>query len=44
MIDWEGLLKFSLQYTDGTKESEFKPMSKEDHDFLEGAMNEYCNS
>lgn len=24
MIDWEGLLKFSLKYSDGTKQSEFK--------------------
>lgn len=34
MIDWEGLLKFSLQYSDGTKKSEFKQMTKEDQEFL----------
>lgn len=44
MLDWEGLLKFSLQYSDGTKKSEFKPMSPEDRAFLEAALNEFCNS
>ena len=29
MVDWEGLLKFSLSQSDGTKKSEFKEMSKE---------------
>lgn len=44
MIDWEGLLKFSLKYSDGTAKSNFKEMSEEDKKFLEGAMGEYCNS
>lgn len=44
MIDWEGLLKFSLKYTDGTKKSEFKEMSMEDKRWLEEAMQQYCNS
>ena len=38
MLDWEWLLKFSLQYSDGTKKSEFKPMSPEDRAFLEAAL------
>lgn len=44
MIDWEGLLKFSLKYTDGTKKSEFKEMSLEDKRWLEEAMQQYTNS
>lgn len=24
MLDWEGLLKFTLKYSDGTNQSEFK--------------------
>ena len=44
MIDWEGLLKFSLSHTDGTKKSEFKEMTKHDQKWLEEAMNSYCNS
>ena len=44
MIDWEGLLKFSLKYTDNTKESEFKEMSEEDKKWLEKVMEEYCSS
>lgn len=44
MIDWEGLLKFSLQYSDGTEKSKFKEMSEEDKKFLESAMEEYCNA
>lgn len=42
--DWEGLLKFTLQYTDGTSESNFKEMSAEDKKWLEEAMQQYCNS
>lgn len=44
MIDWEGLLKFSLKYTDGTKKSEFKEMDSNDKKWLEEAMQHYCNS
>ena len=44
MPDWEGLLKFTLQYTDGTSESNFKEMSAEDKKWLEEAMQQYCNS
>lgn len=38
MLDWEGLLKFSLKYSDGTKKTDFKEMSEEDKKFLEGAL------
>lgn len=38
MVDWQGLLKFSMQYHDGTKPSEFKEMSPEDAKFLEEAL------
>jgi len=40
MVDWQGLLKWSLGFQDGTHETskEFKPMSKEDRDWLEAAM------
>ena len=34
MIDWEGLLKFTLKYTDGTKSSDFKEMSEGDKKWL----------
>ena len=30
MVDWQGLLNWSLQYQDGTKPSQFKQMSEED--------------
>ena len=38
MVDWNGLYKWSMQYQDGTKPSEFKAMSKEDREWLEEAM------
>jgi len=41
-IDWQGLLKWSLNYHDGTAPSNFKPMTKEDQEWLEAAMKEYC--
>lgn len=41
-IDWQGLLKWSLNYHDGTAPSNFQPMSKEDQDWLEAAMKECC--
>ena len=44
MIDWEGLLKFSLKYQDGTKKSDFKEMSQADKQWLEQAMDHYANS
>ena len=43
MLDWEGLLKFSLKYSDGTKQSDFKEMPEQDKKFLEAALSEYCN-
>jgi hypothetical protein len=40
-IDWNGLLKWSTNYHDGTKDAkDFKPLSQEDKDFLEGALAE----
>lgn len=41
MVDWNGLFKWSMNYQDGTKPSQFKPMSKEDRDWLEAAMKAY---
>lgn len=41
MVDWNGLFKWSLQYQDGTKESNFKPMSDEDKKWLEEALKQY---
>lgn len=41
-IDWPGLLKWSLKYHDGTKPTEFKPLSDEDKAFLERAFEEAC--
>lgn len=38
MVDWNGLFKWSMQYHDGTEESKFKQMSKEDREWLEEAM------
>lgn len=38
MVDWQGLLNWSLSYQDGTKPSEFKPMSEEDRKFIENAF------
>ena len=44
MIDWEGLLKFTLQYTDGTQDSNFQEMSTENKKWLEKAIQEYSHS
>jgi len=38
MVDWNGLYKWSMEYQDGTKPSEFKMMSKEDREWLVAAM------
>jgi len=40
-IDWPGLLKWSLNYQDGTNDSQVKPMSNEKKKFLAGAIEEY---
>ena len=42
MVDWKGLLNWSLSYQDGTKPSEFKQMSEEDRKFLEDAFESVC--
>ena len=39
-IDWTGILAWSTKHHDGTNPSNFKPMSKEDRDWLEAAMKE----
>lgn len=39
-IDWPGLLKWSLKYSDGTGPSNFKALSEEDKEFLEKAFEE----
>lgn len=41
MVDWSGLYNWSMKYNDGTRPSEFKPMSKEDRVWLEEAMKQY---
>merc|ERR1712110_679136 len=41
MVDWNGLFKWSMEYQDGTKPSEFKEMKKEDRDWLEAALKQY---
>ena len=38
MVDWNGLYKWSMEYQDGTRPSEFKAMSAEDRAWLEEAM------
>ena len=43
MIDWQGLFKFSSQYTDGTAPSSFDPMTSEDRKWLEEVMAEYTH-
>lgn len=41
MVDWNGLFKWSMEYHDGTKPSEFKQMSKEDQIWLTEALKAY---
>jgi len=41
MVDWNGLFKWSMDYQDGTKPSQFKEMSKEDRKWLEEALKQY---
>jgi hypothetical protein len=43
MVDWQGLLKWSLsiQKEDTTTPSQFKAMTKEERDWLEAAMKQY---
>jgi hypothetical protein len=43
MVDWPGLLKFSLSYSDGTKKSEFKEMEQDKKKWLEEAIDYYSN-
>ena len=38
MVDWKGLYNWTMKYTDGTKPSNFKAMSKEDMEFIENAL------
>lgn len=40
-VDWQGLFKWSTQYSDGTKESKFSPMTKEEREWLENVIKEY---
>jgi len=41
MVDWNGLYKWSMEHHDGTRPSNFKPMSPEDRKWLEEAMKAY---
>jgi len=41
MVDWNGLLKYTLTMKDGTKNSDFKEMDKETQKWLEEAMEDY---
>ena len=38
MVDWKGLYNWSMKYSDGTKPSDFKQMSKEDMEFIQNAF------
>lgn len=40
-MDWKGLFDWSIKYSDGTRPSEFTPLSKEDRDFIEKAFAEF---
>eukprot|EP00357_Protocruzia_adherens_P034512 CAMPEP_0115010928 /NCGR_PEP_ID=MMETSP0216-20121206/23644_1 /TAXON_ID=223996 /ORGANISM="Protocruzia adherens, Strain Boccale" /LENGTH=328 /DNA_ID=CAMNT_0002379309 /DNA_START=73 /DNA_END=1059 /DNA_ORIENTATION=- len=40
-MDWPGLLKWSLQYQDGTTESNLAAMSEEDRKWITNAMEKY---
>ena len=42
MVDWKGLYNWSMKYTDGTKPSDFKQMSKEDMEFIQNAFESVC--
>ena len=42
MVDWKGLYNWSMKYSDGTKPSNFKQMSKEDMDFIQNAFESVC--
>ena len=42
MVDWKGLYNWSMNYTDGTKPSNFKQMSKEDMEFIQNAFESVC--
>ena len=37
-MNWQGLFNWSLQYTDGTRPSEFKPMEEETKKWLKSAL------
>jgi hypothetical protein len=41
MVDWNGLFKWSMEYQDGTRPTEFKVMSPEDRKWLEAALKQY---
>ena len=42
MVDWKGLYNWSMKYSDGTKPSNFKQMSKEDMEFIQNAFESVC--
>lgn len=44
MDNWNSLLAWSTKYHDGTKESNFEEMSKEDKEWLDAAMKDYTFS
>ena len=37
-MEWKGLLNWSMQYTDGTRPSEFKQMDEETKNWLKEAL------
>lgn len=41
MVDWKGFLKWSLNYTDGTKETQIPMMNDEQREFLQQAIETY---
>ena len=44
IMDWPGLLKFSLTHTDGTKPSQFHEMDQDTKKWLEEAIQHYSQS
>lgn len=41
MVDWNGLFKWSMNHQDGTSESKFTEMSKEDRKWMEDALKQF---
>ena len=42
MVDWQGLLKWTLANSDGTTNKDLKPMDEERRKWLEEALTHFC--